>query len=278
MPSFTDLAFTHSLAASIDGTVRFECSSDIAQWPWLALHPFDPIVVQSINFWASVETAMFRGTYDPAKWSALTHCSWHCGDPGVSRAVRGVSETSGAQETPGYTLTLYDQNDALVFTISGRGVVFQNRDFETWRANAKQALGVPAASDLFPYAPLHAVDASGLGQCFLTVPSGNSAPTAQGLITKENGFPPAHPFLSGSGDHVNTTHIAEVGRQFARLLYDNNRLTFDQGAMELKRFVELNIPFRLTLRASAQQGQHLTIDLHQAERLCATMTLRVQPN
>ncbi len=132
-------SYDHDVAD--DGTVTFQCSTDAEKWPWLALHPFDPIVVQSINFWASVETATARGTWNPEKWSALAHMTWQCGEQGVGHAIRGVGKQTGRDGSPGFHIIFFDANDALVFEVGSKGVIFQTRDFEAWRAKARVITG-----------------------------------------------------------------------------------------------------------------------------------------
>lgn len=144
--------FTHSHVVSDDGAVAFKCSSDKVQWPWLALHPFDPIVVQTINYWALVETGAARGTFDPTKWSALTQTEWVCGKAGAGHATHGVAEAIGEEGAPRFGLRFFDGNDSLVYSMSGTGVVFQNRDFEAWREQAKKKMATPPAVRDFQYA------------------------------------------------------------------------------------------------------------------------------
>ena len=96
MQGDTPHPYTYDHEVADDGTVTFRCSTDVEKWPWLALHPFDPIVVQSINFWASVETATARGTHGIRRnGRRLTHMTWRCGETGVGHAVRGVGKADG---------------------------------------------------------------------------------------------------------------------------------------------------------------------------------------
>lgn len=268
--------FTHSHVVSNDGSVAFKCSSDEDQWPWLALHPFDPIVVQTINYWASVETGAARGTFDPTKWSALTQTEWVCGKPGAGRATHGIAEAIGEKDAPRFGLSFFDENDSLVYRMSGTGVVFQTRDFEAWRKKAKDRItAAPAVRD-FQYASASAVGVATQGESFLSPLVEHDGPSARALITKENGFPPAHPYLSGSGDHVNSTHLGDVGRQFASLLLSGTPLTVTGGKMKFMRYVELGRPFDVKLEHHDTAGNMVSMAVHQADRLCATIEMTYQ--
>ncbi len=112
MPKTATKPFTHSHVILNDGAVAFKCSKNSEQWPWLALHPFDPIVVQTINFWASVETSAARGTFDPEKWSALTQTEWTCDARDVGHATHGIADTTGDEDAQRYRLTFFDAGSA----------------------------------------------------------------------------------------------------------------------------------------------------------------------
>lgn len=252
----------------------FQCSSDADEWPWLALDPFDPIVVQTINYWASVEASTARGTWDPTKWSALTQTEWVCGKSGVGHATHGVADKIGQESNPGFRMSFYDGDDALVYRMSGAGVVFQTRDFESWRDKAKQKMVAPPTIDEFQYAPAAAVGVAMQSRSFLSPMIDHNTPSAQALITKENGFPPAHPFLSGSGDHVNSTHLADVARQFANLLRGGEKRSITGGKMTFKRYVELGRPFWIELTHEEPSRNVLSMTIQQADRLCATVELK----
>ena len=75
--------YTLNHQAQNDGSVAFECSRDSAVWPWLRLNATHPILVQTINFWASIDSGEFLGTFNPDTWTALTHVRWICGAPDV---------------------------------------------------------------------------------------------------------------------------------------------------------------------------------------------------
>lgn len=266
--------FTHSHQALPDGSVIFRCSQDQDRWPWLALDPSDPIVVQTINFWAASGASAARGTLDPTKWTALTATHWICGEPGVGHATHGVAEGDGQDGKPGYRLTFFDADGALVYRMTGEGVVFQNRDFESWRREKKEAVTKSAPPTQFDYAPPGAIALGDHGVCFLSGQQAGDMPSAMALITKENGLPPGNRYMSGSGDHVNATHLAEIGRQFASLLADGADFRCSGGEMHFDRFVELDSPFEVALEKRQDSRISLTVD--QAGRRCATVALDLE--
>ena len=267
--------FTHSHHVLDDGGVVFRCSDDREKWPWLALDPLDPIVVQTINFWVASAASAARGTLDPTKWTALTQTEWTCGEPGVGHATHGIAEPDGADGTPGFRLTLFDRDGALVYRMTGTGVVFQNRDFESWREEKKQAVAEDTAPIAFKYVGEDKVALGDKGVSVLGAITDGDVPSAPGLITKENGFPPGNPYLSGSGDHVNATHLAEIGRQFASQLAGGAHHACPGGEMQFNRFVELDSPFQVQLVPDETKKGQVTVTIHQADRLCATVMLRL---
>jgi len=276
MPKAASNPFTHSHLILNDGTVAFQCSVDRDQWPWLALHPFDLIVVQTINYWAASDASAARGTSDPKKWAALTQTEWTCGAKGVGHAAHGIAEASRDDGEPGYTLTFFDEKNALVYRMSGTGVVFQNRDFEAWRNKAKHELAPAPDICNFHYAPADTVGVGTQSERFISSLIEGNTPSALALITKENGFSPGHPYLDGSGDHVNSAHLAEVGNQFATLLLGGKPLLCTGGEMLFTRYVELGSPFRIDLADDLRSQSAISMIVQQADRVCATIVLRFE--
>lgn len=281
MPETSLQPYTHAHRLLDGGSVAFECSQDADFWPWLALHPFDPIVVQTVNYWASVECGAARGTFDPNKWSALVQTEWTCGAEGAGHAARGISEVIGDADNPRFQMTFFDADGALVYKMGGKGVVFHNRDFEGWRAKAKAELAarVPVAD--FEYAPHETTGMRAQWQSFLSPLVEGETVSAHALITKENGLPPAHPYLSGSGDHVNATHLADIGRQFAQAVRGGQPRSIIGGEMSFKHYVELGRPFDIALakEGMAEGGssdEAVSMNVSQAGRFCAAITLKMR--
>lgn len=268
-------SYTYDHAVAVDGTVTFQCSTDTEKWPWLALHPFDPIVVQSINFWASVETASARGTWDPDKWSALTHMTWKCGDRDVGHAVRGIGKQTGGSGSPGFQIRFFDTNDALVYQMDGIGVIFQNRDFEAWRAKAKKKALAPIDPADFAFATAKQAGVAEQDHCFVSPLIEGEQPSVQALVPKARGFMPAHPYHSGSGDHVNSNQLADVVRQFVNVMRDEETLLVS-GEIEFNRYVELDRPFEVKATKGGENTERLIIVVAQADRQCAQFDMKVE--
>ncbi|MEL7033643.1 MAG: hypothetical protein AAGL97_00885 [Pseudomonadota bacterium] len=271
MPKPFPDAYTHSHTVAADGQVWFECTQDVEIWPWLALNPIHPILVQTINFWGSVECGETLGTFDPEKWSALTHCEWTCGAPTVGPPVRGTYETLQRGDKMRYQLRFFDAADEDVVRISGQGVVFRTRNFEGWREDTKEKFKKPDVSD-FVYAPAEAVGVETQSECFLSPLKRGPQVSATGLITKENGLRPAHPYIGGSGDHVNSTHMGEVGRQFAELLV-GAPLINRAGEMSFLHYVELGRPFEVELVSHDEAAQRFQLLVRQRARDCTRIEM-----
>lgn len=271
--------FTHSHILLEDGTVSFKCASDTDQWPWLALHPLHPIVVQAINYWVSVETGTVRGTFDPTKWSALTQTEWSCGEGAGGHATHGVAATTRDDESPSYRLTFFDADGALVYHMSGKGVVFRTRNFEAWRETAKHDLTPELSVEDFEYASAERVGVATQDESFLSELSDDGTPTAEGLVRSDRAFIPNHPYHGGSGDHVNSNQLADVSRQFASLVLGHSSFIVTAGEMEFTRYVELGRPFRIALKEDGRSDHAVSMNVHQADRLCATTTfsLKLEP-
>lgn len=274
MQGETRYPYTYDHVVSDDGTVAFQCSTDIEKWPWLALEPFDPIVVQSINFWASVETAMARGTWDPDKWSALTHMTWQCGTRGVGHAIRGIGKQTGGEGSPGFQIRFFDANDALVYQMDGIGVIFQNRDFEAWRAKAKQKAVKPVDVSEFEFASAELAGLAEQDQCFVSPLIAGGLPTVQAMVPKATGFMPAHPYHSGSGDHVNSNQLADVVRQFVNL-WRGKIMILASGSIAFHRYVELDRPFSVRLVSGDEHSEDIGIAIDQADRQCAFFEMKI---
>jgi len=265
--------FTHSHVVDADGTLAFRCATSIADWPWLALDPFDPIVVQSLNYYGPYETAVFRGVYAAGQWTALTQTEWRCGERGVGHAVRGVADAPRQGDDAGYRIRFYDEHDRLAYLMTGKGVVFRNRNFEQWRAGSKQDLATYSDAGKFVYAPAASVGVATQVESLVSDLNDETGLSVTGLVTRDNGFPPAHPYHSGSGDHVNASHLADACRQFACLVRREPQLLVNSGTMQFQRYVELDHPFVLEMAGEGESQQGMTMSISQAGEPCASVYL-----
>jgi len=271
--SSADRMFTHDLTLADDGAVSFACSQDQDEWPWLALHPHHPIALQNIQYWVSVETGRARGTFDGTKWTAITWTRWECGDANAGNPVRGISEilTEGGKIQS--QLTFYDCHDAVVSVMRFKGVEFRTRDFEAWREKAKQSSGKTVSLSAFDFAAAKAVGSENIGPSFLSSLGNGPPPYARGLMAMDNAFPPAHPTMSGSGDHVNSTHLAEAAHQFFHLLEDGKPLRIARGEMWFTHYVELGRPFRIEL--TGRDGTSASAMVTQGGHDCTRITMEL---
>jgi len=271
MPQRANKQYGHDHEVRPDGSVTFRCSDDIEKWPFLELAPHHPIVIHTINFWISVECSIARGTFDPDKWSALTWMDWGCLDPEAGHAARGVMENVEIDGKVGFAIKLFDAQDRPYCNIRGRGVVFRTRNFEGWREDTKSEISANRSAAPFVYAPR---DEVGVEECELPLISPlEGVASARGLITKENGMPPASRYLSGSGDHVNAVHIAGAARQFAALKTGDPKVRFSGGEVSFDHYVELGTPFELALAGESEGA--IDLKLTQAGHDCTSIALRI---
>lgn len=273
MPQGQGEPYSFDYHESADGTVHFRCSTDQERWPWLALCPHHPLVIQTQNFWASYGAIVFAKGIEEGQWSALTWTDWQIGDQECGHAVRGVYRSLGEGGKASYTLTLLDDADREIVTMSGRGVVFRNRNFEEWRQGAKDAARKTKPAHAFAYAK-PADLGLGDGEFAFIAPLIEGEPRIEALITPENGMPPDNRVISGSGDHVNTTHFGEVTRQALCLITRDPGVQVTGGEMTLKRYVELGTPFSLSFERSKSEPRTLTFALEQQGKACAEIVLR----
>ncbi len=273
MPKLTR-SYTSNTQVQSDGSVHFACSQDQGEWPWLALPPQHPLVIQTQNFWTSVGATQALQARDDDKWSALTWTRWQLGDKDAGQAVRGVFWPSKDEDKLEFSIALYDASDRLIADLTGKGVIFRNRNFEEWRKGSKSdALKVAAPPAESTYASR---DMLGLSEAEppLIAPlskAGGALRTAA-LVTKQNGLMPGHPFFSGSGDHVNAPHLAELSRQAACLCTEDPELQIQFGEMDMHRYIELGTSIDITVTQQTDGQTCLTFS--QLGKSCAATILR----
>ena len=271
MPAPHAKNFTSDHTVHEDGRVNFTCSQDDSLWPWTVIGPHHPGAIQAASYWLSVESAMALGTWDPDKWSALTWTRWECGDPDVGRMAHGSYRRTQIDGKESFSIDLFDAQDRLVCRLEGRGVVFRTRDFETWRSKAKESAGKADRAD-FAYAD-RTLLGIGAGEFpFLGPLEGNRA---TGLLDSANAMPPAHPWLDGSGDHVNSAHLAEVARQFVSLLRNGEPFRVTGAEMRFDRYVELGVPFEI--EQVGCEAATTKMVLRQSGRECTAIAYSLAP-
>lgn len=260
-----------------DGSVGFMCSQNLAEWPWLALAPQHPLVIQTQNFWTSVGAGKTLGTRDESKWSALTWTRWELGEPGAGIAHHGRFERTQGGDEMSFQTRLMDAADRLIVHIEGKGVIFRTRNFESWREGAKQsAHNAAMAPARFPYAPrqwLGLTDEEPPLIAAMETLAGKQQTKA--LLTHDNALMPAHPFFSGSGDHVNTPHLAEIARQVVSLLRQGAPFLIASAQMDMHRYIELGTPMEIGIED--QREGYALLAIRQLQRSCARLTLEWAP-
>lgn len=91
------------------------------------------------------------------------------------------------------------------------------------------------------------------------------------LVTKENGLMPGHPYFSGSGDHVNAPHLAEIARQMASQIAEGAPILVTHGEMDMHRYVELGCP--IDIAVVEQSDTSITLEVSQLDRSCARLSM-----
>jgi len=264
------LGYRHNFARVVRAAPeRTELAFDLdrERYPWLALPPLHPVVIDKIQYFAAVTGSLQASQMKPGTRSALTKLTWSAlVPPGDARpAVRGVLAPWAGEERAGYELALFDDPGREVARVRGEGTAFGDRDFGAWRAAAKQKAADAARDRAAPTPPADPV-AAGLGPggvCLVSPPRGRSLAA---LVTAESGFGPAHPFHTGSGDHVNAAHLFDCAMQAAHLLWEpaGTALHCVAGEAGFLRFVELGVPFEIDV-AEPEPGPEGTT------RLCFTV-------
>lgn len=274
MPAL-DRSYISNAEVQADGLVAFACSQDVREWPWLALSPQHPLVIQTQNFWCSVGSGQALQARDDDKWSALTWTKWQLGDRAAGIAKQGryraLDESEDGRQMA-FAIELFDAADRLIVSLEGKGVVFRNRDFESWRETAKHAAKNPALARI-EYAdpkPLGLSDRE--PPLIAAVQNIDGAIQTTALITRENGLMPGHPYFSGSGDHVNAPHLAEIARQTVSLLNAGRTPLITGAEMDMHRYIELGTPF--DIRIEQQTSTSVTLVLSQLGKSCANIAMQ----
>ena len=267
--------FAHDYTITDDKAVVFRCSADQSKWPWLALDPAHNIAVQMTNYYVLTGVEDAAGQRAPDKWTALTQFNWRVFDNKGGHSTHGVSDKRVDGDDAAYGCTYFNASGNLVYRVMGEGVTFRNRDFESWRRKSKDnAMTLPEPTD-FVYATPSAVGtALDVEVMVSTLSEDEEGLFAQGLVTKENGFPPAHPYHDGSGDHVNSTHLCDALQQTAhQIRARESLLDFPRGGeAKFSSYVELDRPFRISLIKSDKSLKTLTFKVTQAGKVCTRLS------
>lgn len=262
---------------------RVELGYDLEpqRWPWLALSPVHPVVLDKIQYFSALAASFASGGLEPGTRSALTRIRWSVapGPSPVHHAVRGVLVPWSEPPRGGYTLTLVDAERREIATVWGEGQAFVDRDFGAWRARSKDALRARATPPPGVADPV----AAGLGphgHCLVCAPSERAGERfVVAWVGIAGGFHPAHPFHTGTGDHVNAAHLLDCALQATHLMDGRGTpLVCSAGEAEFLRFVELDVPFELRLDpadGAPAARERWRFRIHQADRENARVTLEL---
>lgn len=260
--------FCYDFAREDDGAIAFRCSDDVGEWPWLNLHPADNIAVQSTNYYALTGVSRFTERMDGSKWTALTKFTWRTHQTGEGALHPASGRATHDDDGIGYACSFADARGRPVYDVSGAGVVFQTRDFEGWRAKAKEKVMALPEPEAFVFAKPAAVGVATQQEVFVTdLCEDEAGPYAEALMTAETAFRPVHPYHGGSGDHVNSGNLCDVVQQTARQFRGPGYTS--GGRAIFKHYVELGRPFRIRLAAGATSDPVLRFSVEQAGVKCA---------
>ncbi|MCI5048558.1 MAG: hypothetical protein MRY59_13740 [Aquisalinus sp.] len=280
MNSDPTIHFVHDCLVTDDGAVMFKCDTDSTKWPWLSLHPAHSIAVQSVNYFASVGASFVAGRLDPQKWSALTSLQWQTfvhADEALP-ATHGVMDPQPDPDKADYAISLFNAQGTPVYRFTGVGVVFQNRDFKSWRAKARAEIMALPEPDTFRYAAPEAVGALHPVESFVTeLIEKKDISIVRALVTSATGFMPSHPYHDGSGDHVNAGHLCDAAQQAAHMLRHQtgkNAAYPVAGRVNFKRYVELDRPFEIRLENHLTEADRISMSFWQGEYHCADLVLQ----
>ncbi len=273
MPQGRGAPYAYGFERRSDGSLHFVCSSDTEAWGWLSLPAQHPVGIQTQQFWTSFCAFLFEGGMEEGQWSALTWMDYALDDLDAGHAVRGVYNRIENERGPAFAMTLFDAQDRAIVTMRGRGVVFRNRNFEQWREGSKTEAKQAKGPVDFDYASPESLGL-GEGEFAFVGPFDPDTDRIEALVTAENGMPPHNRVISGSGDHVNSTHFGEVTRQALCLITDNPSIQITGGQMHLNRYVELGTPF--ALRFDPPTDGRIALTLEQLGKDCAEISLRFE--
>ena len=261
-------------------TVDFDL--DPQRWPWLCLPAHDPILINKHQYFAAVTACWATGVFPPGVHSALTRFTWSLntaaiGAPHASHARLALEQGDGTMQLRLETL---GTDQASHYSSESSGAAFGDRNFHQWRARSKAELRRQC-----PRIDVKRADptAAGLppdGVCWLSPPRSRQGRTVfDAQIDQAEAFFPAHPFHTGSGDHVNASQLADCAMQAAHLtLPELGPLICWRGEERFLRFVELDVPFQLSVETTPPADERLTrlhLRFSQAGRDNAVFTLDV---
>jgi len=254
---------------------RIELSFDLSpeRWPWLALPPTHPVLIEKVQYFAAVTASWVSDSMQPGTRSALTRITWDCSPGAGAYPRRAVSKPWQGERSMGYELRVYDAEDRELYVIRGEGSSFEDRDFEAWREKTRREARAAAK-------PLE-IDPGPDGMNYLgPVREVEGQLVAAACVPSGRAFQPGHPFHTGTGDHVNAAHLFDCALQMAGRATGRAPAALDcrGGEARFQRFIELDVPLEVRLlgrETLAEGGAALEIGFSQGGRDNASVLLRL---
>jgi len=261
---------------------RVELAYDLdhARWPWLALPAQHPVLIEKYQYFGVLSAVWALGVYDPKVQTALTQFEWTClpieDEPRLP--TLGVCTPTTMNDAVGFDLTLGSEGQSLV-TSRGGGFAFTDRDFPAWRKRSREKALAAGGGQQIDLAPPEDVGLDAGGRSFVSRRDrDDDGPLVRALVPTDGGFYPAHPFHTGSGDHVNAAQLFDCALQAAQLVCGEPRSCRGGGAA-FTRFVELDVPFELHVdEVRGDKGLAVQIRVRQLDRDCGQIRLEHTPS
>ena len=270
------------------GENRVELAYDLnsALWPWLTLPTHHPVLIEKYQYFGAMTASWEQQVFSPQTYTALTSFEWRCTDAAFlgPKPTRAVCESWSDTHAMGFTLTVGDEHGLDMYQTSGQGVAFEDRDFKLWREKSRSAalaakapaIPAPVAAELLG---LSADGHSFIGAAFERL----DQPACIALVPTRGGFHPAHPFHTGSGDHVNAAQLLDCALQAAHLFCGKGQvwqtpMQCTGGKASFQRYVELDVPFEIRLESISEDDElKLTLTFSQAGRENVSLQLSLHP-
>lgn len=245
--------------------VELSYNLDSQVWPWLALPPHHPVLVEKYQYFGTVTASWAMQLFTPETYTALTRFYWQCTPAAFSGkyATHGVCNTQNGEAGLGFSLDVGTADGCVMFRSGGEGFAFEDRDYRDFRARARSAV---AAANHAISVQVAAPEMLGLGPGAQAFVGPSTRPECvHACVTKQGGFVPVHAFHTGSGDHVNAAQLLDCALQAAHWFIGEGQpwqrpLLCQGGEAGFQRYVELDVPFTISLvELEADLNVHLKV-------------------
>ncbi len=267
--------------------MRFELDDNPERWAWQRLPAWHPALVGKLSFFTGFKCGESLLEMPTGTATAVTVMRWQNQGQYLQgkQSFFGQVSTGQSEHRFHYDTELYDAKGELQQTILSQGVAFRQRDYRGWRRKMKQAIqAIDAMRPVdFGFAEPASAGVSTRAECFVSPLHENKHGLAcYALLDDKSGFTPAHPWHSGTGDHVNASHQLDATWQAAHLiggaqgwLSADSKLVCTDGEASFKKYIELGTPFELRLKGWRPQveGQRLSFTLSQGGNPCSVIKL-----